>query len=218
MCDGSAEYCINCELNEYGEEVRLTIFQDCGDEPTGCVELERNEYGEVIAASVDDGCDGHPSHCVNYTRNDYGDVVEDHIDRNCNNVVDEGEENTCMAYEYDEDGRIIRQRIGVCGREPTRCADHEYDFAAGIRRETWDSNCDGTVDFCRVKVFPGAPWTGAYLDEPGDVNTFTDKDCKGVWYSCKVYSEDGEKLHQYTSHDVCAQKYEEAVQRNRARR
>lgn len=216
-CDGFIEYCIVTKFNEYGEEIGWEHYPDCGNVPRNCSEIERNEFGEMIALHSDQDCDGRWDHCQTLKRNDHGDLVEEISDKGCDGVLEGGEYHHCTSFEYDEDGRIIRERDGKCNREPENCAEIEYDHSLGIRREKWDNQCDGTVDFCIVKIYQGDPWTGDYLEGPDVFDLFSDTQCNGIWRACSVYSEDGERMQRYSEHDVCAQKYEEAVRRNRAR-
>lgn len=216
-CDGIVDRCVMRELNDYGGEVRYEYHEDCAKAPTTCAEIERNEYGEAIAIYVDEACNGRPDTCISLKRNDYGDLIGESVDKGCDGVLEEGEYNRCSTYAYDEDGRITYEQEGACGGEPENCANYEYDFAVGIRHEKWDFKCDGTADFCWVKIYRNDPWVGNYYDDPDDPDTFADKGCDGVWQACSIRDDNEESTRRFKDHEVCEKKYEDLVKRNRGR-
>ncbi len=211
-CDGTDLYCTVDELNDYGEPIRKTSYQRCGNTPSYCTTLEHDEYGEAIASHIDQDCDGRHVECSTGKYNDHGDIVESIIDKGCKGNSDgEGDQDYCFSYSYDEDGMIVSSAQGKCGEEPTLCTSYEYDLAAGVRRETWDSDCDGTPNFVWVKIFH----EGA---EEDDYDQFVDKGCTGNWYWCIIIGEDNFSWQRFEGNEACAKKYGELVKRNRERR
>ena len=205
-CDGIVDRCEIRELNAYGELVHYEDYRGCGKVPSHCIEYNLNEYGEEFADYLDEDCDGHLDKCHYLKRNDHGDIIEEITDKGCDGVLGEDEYHRCSTFVYDEDGMIINEYEGKCGEDPENCADFEYDLAAGIRREKWDVKCDGTVDFCWVKIYRDG------RDED-DYDQFIDKGCNGTWYWCTVQGDNGDGVLKITGHEACAQKYEELVKR-----
>ena len=210
-CDGIADKCVLEELNEYEEPIRIESYIGCGNFPTFCSDLKYNEYGEGIASYFDENCNGVIDICITAKRNDHGDVVESVYDYKCDgNMDDKNDLLSCFSYSYDEEGMIVGQVIGKCGQEPENCVEYDYDFHAGVQRETWDYQCDGAADFCWVKIYRDDHEDRGDLTDSDD---FTDKGCDGIWSWCSVHG-DGGVIHKFKGHEACAQQYEELVKKN----
>jgi hypothetical protein len=205
-CDGVVDQCVVLKLNEYGEEVHRESYENCGKVPTRCSDIEWNEYGEAVASYTDEDCDGRPDICTTAKFNDHGNYIESAMDNGCDGKLDgKGDVHTCSSYSYDQDGMITSRTQGTCGKHPNGCTEYEYDLRAGIRREKWDTKCDGTVDFC---------WVWFYRDDPYDYHEFIDIGCDGTWKYCNIYGDDGLVRNKYKGHEACAKKYEDLVKRN----
>ncbi len=219
-CDGVVDRCRVQQLNDYGEPVRTETFKDCGEAPTNCYENEYNEYGEVTAYNFDSDCDGSIDKCLTFKRNNYGHEIEIIYDKGCDGVLEKGEWHFCSTFDYDEDGLMIKQREGNCGEEPELCGDFEYNLAAGMKREKWDDECDGTVEYCWVKFSSDSPdEPDSMIDaHPNEPDSFTDKGCDGIWENCNILGDDGVIVHHFKGNEVCAKKYEELVKKNLGKR
>ena len=206
-CDGVIDVCRVKELNAYGEPIHIELYRDCGKVPTSCYEIEYNEYGEEITYHIDNDCDGNLDECITNKRNDHGDIIEVIKDKKCDGKFEEGDGHGCFSYSYDKEGMIMAGHAGNCGEKPQNCTECEYDLDAGIRREKWDIKCDGTIDFCWVKI---------YRDDFDEPDSFISMGCDGIWKSCSIHDDDGGsiKINKFKGHEVCANKYEELMKRN----
>jgi len=205
-CDGTVDNCLVEVLNEYGEPIRTENYKNCGDAPSDCFETEYNEYGEGITISMDLDCDGRPEACTTIKRNDHGDVIERIIDNGCDGVLEKSMMNECKSYTYDANHLIVHEISDNCADEMRVCTDFTYDLDAGVRFETCDFDCDGTVDVCMAQV---------YVDGYPEPFTFTERNCDGTWAHCTVYEENSAMTRTLLGHDACAKQYEQLVKRNR---
>lgn len=208
-CDGIADDCVNEELNEYGEPLRIEHYKDCGKAPGRCNEIEYNEYGEMTAYNYDKDCDGIVDVCGTLKRNDHGDIIEWSNDKGCDGVLEEGELHLCNSFIYDEDGLIVHEREGDCGAEPFACIDYEYDLVTGVRHAKGDNNCDGTVDVCQVQF---------YREGYSNPDSFIENNCDGTWKSCNILGEVDNVVQTIKGHEACAKKYDELVNKNLKKR
>lgn len=209
-CDGIADSCRVDELNAYGEVVRTEIYEECDGSPKYCSESIYNEYGEEVEMIIDNDCDDSIDGCITTKRNEYGDIVEEFSDDKCDNIMGKDDWRHCWELDYDDNGLIIDSQMSDCVDKPMYCTKYEYNFKTGVRRDRWDTDCDGSVDYCFESIFREG-FTNA------DKFRFPNEDCTGPWESCNIYGQAQYSMKTFYHPDFCAKKYEEFVRLNSER-